>query len=183
MNHPSLTQFESTLAEIRQSPKDHGTLEMIVRRPGVEQREVLDSGELDVAEGLVGDNWRIRGSARTADGSSHPEMQLTLINTRLIARVAGEESRWPLAGDQLYVDLDLSAGNLPPGTRLEIGCAVIEITALPHTGCKKFVKRFGRDALRFVSSPVGRELCLRGVHARVVHPGGIRVGDVVRKFC
>jgi MOSC domain-containing protein YiiM len=152
---------------------------MIVRRPETEAREVLADGVLDLAEGLVGDNWRTRGSARTPDGSAHPDMQLTLVNARALALIAQRKDRWPLAGDQLVVDLDLSVDNAPPGTRLRIGQAVIELTAQPHTGCKKYAARFGVDALGFVSSPVGKRLQLRGVNARVVQPGAIRVGDPV----
>ena len=88
-----------------------------------------------------------------SDGSANPDAQLTLMNARVVALVAGERERWPLAGDQLYVDLDLSADNLPPGTRLAVGSAVIEVTPEPHTGCAKFSARFGSEALRFVNSP------------------------------
>jgi hypothetical protein len=157
-------------------------LELIVRRPQTEQREVLTEAQLDQVDGLVGDNWRTRGSSRTADGSAHLDMQLTLMNSRVIALVAGERERWPLAGDQLFVDFDLSAENLPPGTRLALGSAIIEVTAEPHTGCKKFMARFGQDALQFISSPVGRALQLRGINTKVVQPGQIRVGDAVRKI-
>jgi hypothetical protein len=181
MEHLPMDRLEAALDRIRQSPKDEGVLELIVRRPAVGEREVLAEGELDLVEGLVGDSWRFRGSSRTEDGSSHPDMQLNLMNSRVVALVARHPDRWRLAGDQLYVDLDLSAANLPPGTRLAIGGAVIEVTAQPHTGCKKFVERFGLDAMKFVNSPVGRELHLRGINARVVQPGPIRAGDVVRK--
>jgi MOSC domain-containing protein YiiM len=108
-------------------------------------------------------------------------MQLNLMNARAIALLAQEKDRWSLAGDQLYVDLDLSEENLPPGTQLAIGAAIIEVTDQPHTGCKKFMARFGADALKFVNSPVGKGLHLRGVNARVVQPGAIHTGDVVRK--
>lgn len=175
-------ELDAGLDEIRRSPKDRGVLEMIVRRPQVEVREVLEEGELDPVEGLVGDTWRTRSSRRTPDGSPHPDMQLNIMNTRAIALVAQGKDRWPLAGDQLFIDLDLSAENLPPGTRLALGSAVIEITPQPHTGCKKFVARFGLDAMTWVNSPVGGELHLRGVNARVVRPGVIRVGDVATKL-
>jgi hypothetical protein len=173
-------EFEAGLDEIRRSPADEGTLEMIVRRPEVLGREVLERGELDPDEGLVGDNWQTRGSSRTVDGSAHPLMQLTMMSSRVIALVAGARERWPLAGDQLFVDLDLSAENLPPGSRLAVGSGVIEVTEQPHTGCKKFVERFGMAAMRWVSSPTGRELRLRGLNARVVQAGEIRTGDVLR---
>jgi hypothetical protein len=180
--HLSTVALEAGLDEIRRSPKDGGVLDLIVRRPQSGVREILAEGQLDLAEGLVGDNWRSRGSSRTDDGSAHPEMQLNVMNSRAIALVAQAEERWSLAGDQLFVDLDLSKANLPAGTRLRIGTAVIEVTAIPHTGCAKFVERFGADAMKFVNSPVGKELSLRGINAKVVQPGIIRAGDQVMKL-
>lgn len=182
MEHLTMEELQTGLDEIRRSPKDEGLLHMIVRRPQIGQREVLEEGALDLAEGLIGDNWSTRGSAQTHDGSPHREMQLNVMNSRVIALVAREKSRWSLAGDQLFIDLDLSAANLPPGTRLVIGSAMIEVTAPPHTGCRKFVSRFGPDVTKFVNSPAGRELRLRGVNARVVREGAIRVGDIVKKL-
>ena len=181
LRHTTMTDLEAGLAEIRQSPKDEGTLELIARRPQVDKREVLAEGELSLEEGLVGDNWKTRGSSRTADGSPHPDMQLNIMNARLIALIEPDKERWPLAGDQLYIDLDLSKNNVPPGTRLALGSAVIEVTDQPHTGCKKFATRFGLEALEFISTPVGKELQLRGINAKVVKPGLIRVVDVAKK--
>ncbi len=180
--HLTMLELHAGLDLIRESPKDVGVLEMIVRRPAVNEREVLEQGELDVAAGLVGDTWAIRGSGRTADGASHPDMQLNVMNARAVALVAQGRDRWALAGDQLYIDFDLSEANAPAGTRLAIGGALIEITPQPHTGCAKFVSRFGVDAMKFVNSPIGRQLHLRGVNAKVVHPGVIRAGDAVRKL-
>jgi hypothetical protein len=180
-HHRPLAELQAGLA-LTQSPRDAGRLAMIVRRPAEGARELLQEGELDALVGLVGDTWPSRSSSRTGDGSAHPELQLTLMNTRVATLVAGDEKRWPLAGDQLYVDLDLGVENLPAGTRLAIGATVIEITAQPHTGCGKFVERFGVDAMKLVNSPRGRELRLRGVNARVITPGVIRVGDDVRKI-
>jgi hypothetical protein len=177
-----MRELEAGLDEIRQAPKDEGVLRLIVRRPRVGEREVLIEGELDPAAGLVGDSWRARNSSRTRDGSPHAEMQLNIMSSRVIALVAGTEDRWPLAGDQLFIDMDLSGRNLPAGARLALGSAVIEVTAQPHTGCQKFMARFGVDAMKFVNSPVGRELQLRGINARVVHPGVIRAGGLVRKL-
>lgn len=182
VKHLTTAELEAGLEEIRRSPSDGGPLELIVRRPRVDEREVLAEGELHLSEGLVGDSWKERGSSRTADGSPHPEMQLNVMNARAVALLAQGRERWPLAGDQLYLDLDLSGENLPPGTRLALGEAVIEVTAQPHTGCKKFVARFGLEAMKFVNSEVGRALNLRGINARVVQPGVIRVGDVARKI-
>ena len=156
-------------------------MRLIVRRPEVGAREVLSEGELSLADGLVGDTWKQRSSSRTSDGGAHPEMQLNLMNSRVVAVVAKAPERWPLAGDQLFVDLDLSQDNLPPGTRLQLGTAVIEVTAEPHTGCAKFVERFGLDAMKWVNSPTGRTLNLRGINAKVVEPGRVSRGDVVRK--
>lgn len=154
---------------------------MIVRRPVEDEREQLEVGELSVAEGLVGDSWAKRSSLRTEDHSPHPGMQVAIINSRLIDLVAGSEERWALAGDQLAIDMDLSHDNLPPGTLLALGDAVIEVTEQPHTGCKKFSARYGAAALGFVSTQESRELRLRGMYARVVVPGVIRRGDEVRK--
>ena len=182
MKHLSLEQIQAGLTPIREAPSDGGRLEMIVRRPAVNARELLDAAALDVVQGLVGDTWKDRGSSRTVDHTPHPDMQLTLMGVRVISLLAGARERWPLAGDQLLVDLDLSAANLPAGTRLAIGSAVIEVTAQPHTGCGKFVERFGVDAMKFVNSPEGRALNLRGINARVVTAGDVRVGDPVRKL-
>lgn len=182
VTHLTTAQLEAGLDDIRRSPADAGALQLIVRRPRVNEREVLDEAQLDTVEGLVGDTWRFRGSSRMADKTQpHPDMQINVINARLIALVAQEAARWKLAGDQLYLDLDLSQKNLPPGTQLAIGTAVIEVTPQPHTGCGKFVERFGLDAMKFVNSPVGRELCLRGINARVVQSGTIRRGDIATK--
>ncbi len=179
--HVALAQLQSALAEIRCSPADDGRIELIVRRPEVEAREVLADARLDEHEGLVGDCWRTRGSSSTSDGSAHPDCQITLMNARSAAAIAGDRERWPLAGDQFYVDLDLSFENLPPGTRLHVGSALLEVTAVPHRGCGKFLRRFGTDALKFVNSDVGRELNLRGVNTRIVRGGDVRTGEAVSK--
>jgi hypothetical protein len=179
--HLSREELEAGVGAVRESPGDNGTVELIVSRPGIDQREVLEVAELDVKVGLVGDTWPTRGSSSTEDGSAHPEKQLTLTNSRFMALVSPDPDRRSLAGDQLHVDLDLSGANLPPGTRLAIGTAVIEITEPPHNGCAKYSARFGIDAVRFANSPVGKELHLRGVNAKVVQGGTIHRGDVIRK--
>lgn len=182
MEHITAAALEAGLDTVRASPSDLGRVELIVRRPAEGAREVLDEATLDADEGLTGDNWRVRGSRRTPDGSAELDSQLNVMNARAAALVAVDPARRPLAGDQLYLDLDLSVSNLPPGSRLAMGTAVIEITPKPHLGCAKFADRFGRDALRFVNSPVGRELRLRGACARIVVPGVVRTGDEIRKL-
>jgi hypothetical protein len=177
----SLDEMQVGLDQIRRSPSDVGHVELICRRPAVGQREVLTEAALDVDEGMVGDVWLTRGSARMADGSSDREAQLTLMNSRVAALLAGEPSGWGIAGDQLYVDLDLSMANLPPGSRLQVGTAVVEVSAVPHTGCSQFSDRFGLDALKFVSTPEGKGLRLRGVNTRIVGSGVVRPGDAVSK--
>jgi MOSC domain-containing protein YiiM len=179
--HLDRAALEVGVGEIRRAPNDEGLVELIVRRPVAEAREVVDEATLDTLEGLVGDNWATRGSSGTPDGRGDPERQLTLMNARAAALLARTRDRWPLAGDQVYVDLDLSGANLPPGTRLQLGGAIVEVTAEPHTGCAKFSRRFGVEALRFVNSPVGRELNLRGINAKVIAGGVVRTGDAVRK--
>jgi MOSC domain-containing protein YiiM len=170
----TLAELETGLDRIRASPRDVGIVEMIVRRPRSGEREVLASARLDPASGLVGDRW---GAVTPPRGA-----QLTLMNSRTIALLAQDRARWPLAGDQLFVDLDLSISNLPAGTRLAVGDAVIEVSAEPHTPCRKFRERYGLDAVRFVGSNVGQELQLRGINARIVSAGDVRVGDVIRKL-
>ena len=180
MTHHSYSELEEGLDHVRAAP---GIGRPRDDRPAaaVGAREVLDEAELNLVEGLAGDTWRNRRSTRPSDGSPHPDMQLNIIGARAADLMARDRSRWSLAGDQLVINLDLSGANLPPGTRLAIGSAVIEVTAQPHTGCVKFVERFGAEAQRFVNSPVGRELNLRGINAKVVKPGIIRVGDAVTK--
>jgi hypothetical protein len=181
IKHLTMVELEAGLDMIRQSPKDEGILELIVCRPQMEQREVLTEGKLELAEGLVGDMWKSRRSSRTADGSPHPDMQINIMNARVIALLAQTRDRWQLAGDQLFVDIDLSEENMPPTTRLSVGSAVLEITNQPHTPCYKFAARFGADAFQFANSSLGKQLHLRGINAKVVQSGVIRVGDVVKK--
>ena len=182
LNPLTMAQLEAALDHIREAPKDNGVVDLIVRRPRVDSREVLDEAQFDVEQGLMGDSWIYRGSSKTADGGPHPEMQITIMNSRVVDLVAQEKERWPLAGDQLFIEMDLSKANLPAGSRIAIGSAIIEVTEPPHLGCQKFVARFGADAMKFVNSPVGRELCMRGVHARVIQNGTVRTGDIARKI-
>ena len=182
VRHLTAAELEKSVDHILASPSDAGELRLIVSRPRVDQRETPTAGRLDTEQGLVGDNWLSRGSGSTPDGSAHPDMQINIMNARVIAVVAQEPERWSLAGDQLYIDLDLSGDNLPPGTRLSLGDAIIEVTEPPHTGCKKFAARFGTDATVFVNSGRGKTLNFRGINAKVIQAGDIRVGDVARKI-
>lgn len=182
LEHLSILDLEAGMDHIRQSPQDEGVLKLIVRRPEVDAREVIHEGQLNTLEGLEGDTWKARGSSHTTDGSANVNAQITVMNARAIALLAQDEDRWSLAGDQLYVDMDLSDDNIPPGTRLRIGSAIIEVSAQPHSGCKKFSSRFGVEAMKFVNSPEGKRLHLRGINTRVVQAGTIRVGDVIKKI-
>jgi len=181
-HHVDAATLDAALAHLRAAPKDVGTLELIVRRPQVDAREILHEARLEPDEGLVGDNWRERGSRHTEDGSAHPLMQLNVTSARMSALLAPDTEERARAGDQLHVDLDLSLTNLPPGTRLALGDAVIEVTERPHNGCAKYRRRFGDDALRFVNSPRGKELRLRGLNARVLRAGTVRTGDAVTRL-
>ena len=178
----STNELEAGLDFIRQSPKDSGRVELIVCRPAVGKREELNQAMLDVDRGLDGDNWLARGDRHTADRLAHPDMQLNLMNARAIALVAQTRERWKLAGDQFYIDLDLSSDNLPIGSFLAIGEAVIEVTAEPHLGCSKFSRRYGREATKFVNSKIGKMLNLRGINAKVISSGKVDLGASIRKI-
>ena len=175
VRHLSNDELNAGLPVLAAAPSDDGKLAMIVRRPATNERELLDEGVLSIEAGLAGDNW--------GKSEANPECQLTLMNSRAVDLVAaGDRERWALAGDQLYVDFDLSDVNLPAGTQIRIGDeAVVEVTAEPHTGCQKFSSRFGLDAMKFVNSPAGRALNLRGINTKIVLGGEIRVGDRLQK--
>jgi len=180
--HFTADELNAGVEHILASPADAGELKLIVRRPDIDERETPQQARLDVEQGLVGDNWLARGSRHMPDGAADPEMQLNIMNSRVVDRVAGSQDRWPLAGDQLFVDMDLSGDNLPPGTQIALGDAVVEVTEPPHTGCKKFAARFGVDAMVFVNSGRGKTQNFRGICAKVVKSGDIGVGDVARKL-
>lgn len=173
--HLSSEELEAGLDAVRQSPRDEGRLEMIVIRPTTDERVVVDACEVSAERALHGDRWE--------SGKRKPGTEITLMNTRAADLIAQSRERWPLAGDQLYVDFDLSEDHLPPGTRLAVGEVVFEIAAEDHTGCSKFAHRFGKDALKFVNSPEGLHLNLRGIYATVLQGGSVRVGDTVARLC
>ena len=172
VQHLNRSELEAGLPEILKSPRDTGAIALIVRRPAVNERETLDVASLSVSDGLVGDSWKTRKNP-------HPDMQLNIMNSRAAALVAQDPNRWQLAGDQLYVDLDLSVENLPAGSQLRIGNAIVEVTEIPHLGCRKFVERFGRDAMKFVNSEQGCKLNLRGINAKVIEGGSIKINEIV----
>ena len=181
IRHLTREELESGLPEIRRAPKDHGRLEAIVVRPGHNERKSLTSSEISPERGVHDDHWALGCWKTTEDGKPHPDVQICIMNVRVIRLIAQAKERWSLAGDNLFVDLDLTSENLPPGQRLAVGNALIEVTAVPHNGCQKFVERYGRDAVLFVNSPVGKQLHLRGIYARVVIAGTITVGDLLTK--
>jgi hypothetical protein len=181
VEHLSRERLMAGLGRIADSPPDGGRLVLIVRRPAVGERDLPSEAMLDRGIGLAGDNWLARGSSRTPDGSADPDKQITVMNARVAELVAGGTERMALCGDQLYLDLDISVDNLPAGSLLAVGRAVLRVSEAPHTGCAKFVERFGGEAMRFVNSRVGRRLRLRGMNARVVVPGTVRLGDLAAK--
>ena len=175
---PTTSRLDAHLVEIQAAPTDVGRVELIVRRPAHDARELLAEGQLDPERGLVGDLWASQDLATTP---AFLAAQLTVMSTRVLAAIEPDRSRWPLAGDQLFVDLDLREEQLPAGTRLAVGSAVIEVSEEPHTGCSKFGARFGSEALLWINSPVGRAHRMRGLNARIVTGGTVRVGDVLRR--
>jgi len=181
VTHLTTAQIEAGMAHVLESPRDDGRLEMIVVRPAEDQRATPSSARCTTDGGVEGDNWVARGSRHTADGSANPDQQITMMNARYLDLVAGSRDRWPLAGDQLLVDFDLSEDSLGAGDRLRIGEVVVEVTPHPHNGCDKFRDRFGRDAVIFANSPLGRHHHLRGIHVRVVTEGTITVDDAIER--
>lgn len=175
-------ELAAGLAEILRSPQDHGVVSLIVARPATDQRRSLQQAELRPADGLIGDCWFTNTSARLPDGAPDPAVQITLMNARCIQLLTGDQAHWPLAGDNLFVDFDLSFANLPAGSRLQIGQCLLEITEPPHAGCHKFKRRFGAEAVRFVNSAEGTSLRLRGAHARILRGGFVSVGDSIHRI-
>jgi hypothetical protein len=181
VDHVPEAQLRAGLDQVRRAPSDVGTIDLIALRPADGERDVVEQAEADVRLGMMGDNWSTRSNRRTPNGGPSPKAQVTVMSARAAALIAGPSERWALAGDQLYVDFDLSETNVPAGTRLAIGEAVLEVTDQPHNGCAKFRRRFGEDAVRFVNSPEGKHLHLRGINTKVVESGAIRRGDKIRK--
>lgn len=184
MPAPSTTaDLEARLEHLRAAPADTGTLDLLVARPEPGDRVLLAEGVLDEAGGLVGDSWLTRATSRAVASGRHLDAMVTVMSSRMVRLLADTDERRALAGDQLYVDLDISHANLPAGSRIAVGDdAVLEVSAKPHAGCRKFQARFGEEAVAFVNSPEGSRLRLRGLNARVVRGGVVRVGDAVRRL-
>ena len=182
ISHLTIDELHNGLSEIRQSPQDEGMLKAIVIRPVKDERTLFSECNISAELGVHGDNWAKGCWMSLPDGRPHPDVQICIMNSRAIDLIAQEQTRWPLAGDNFFVDLDLSRENLQPGQQLSLGSAVIEITAVAHNGCSKFAQRFGADAVKFVNSESGKQLRLRGIYGKVVQAGVIHVGDVIRKI-
>ena len=180
--HLTLDELKAGLPEILASPKDEGTLRAIVIRPARGERRDLASCEISARLGVHGDHWSKGCWKSTEDGRPHPDVQICMMNARWIQLIAQERSNWPPAGDNFFVDMDLTPDNMPPGTRLAIGTAVIGTTDTPHSGCASFIDRYGRDACIFVNTGEGKRLRLRGIYARVVQDGRVSAGDRVVKL-
>lgn len=182
VKHLTREEIEQRYTQLEPSPKEQGTVEMIVRRPDTLQREVVEQAEINTEKGMIGDNWYTRGSRHTDDGSAHPDMQMAIMNSRIIDVIAQERDNWAPAGDQLFVDFDLSEANLPIGQRFAIGDVVLEVSPFPHKGCKKFKERYGLGASRFINDLAYEHLRLRGINVRVIQGGVIKTGDTIRKL-
>jgi len=182
--HRHLTRDElmAGLPEILAAPQDEGILRAIVIRPTKGERIERDSNEMSFAQGMHGDHWANGCWKTTADGKPHPDVQICIMNARCIQLIAQDHANWARAGDNLFIDMDLTPRNTPPGTRLRIGAAIIEVTDTPHNGCAAFIERYGRDACVFVNMGEGGRLRLRGIYARVVQDGRVSVGDKVVKL-
>jgi len=181
LRHLNLSELKAGLPEILSSPSDDGELQGIVVRPERGERRDLETCEISLAGGTHGDLWAMDCWKSTEDGEPHPDVQICIMNARCISLIAQERKNWPPAGDNLFINMDITPGNTPPGTRLALGTAIIEITDTPHTGCDSFIERYGRDACVFVNTGEGKRLRLRGIYGRVVQDGRVAVGDRVTK--
>jgi MOSC domain-containing protein YiiM len=168
--HLALPELEARLAALPAAPRDRGTLLLIVTRDADHRRDTPREAQLSVEGGVSGDRWQ--------HGSAEPDAQLAVMQID-VAKLLANGQTLTLFGDNLFVDLDLSAANLPAGSRLRMGAALVEVTPEPHDGCRQFRQRFGGDALRITADRTRRHRNLRGIYMRVVEPGRIAVGDAV----
>jgi hypothetical protein len=180
--HRSLAELQQGLPVILAAPKDEGVLRAIVVRPAHGERLTPGASEVSLARGVHGDHWEKGCWRTTEDGRPDPDVQICIMSARCIELIAGPIENWPPAGDNLFIDMDLTPANMPPGQRFSIGTALFEITAVPHNGCDQFIARFGRDAVLFVNTGEGKRLRLRGIYARVIRDGRIAAGDRVTKL-
>ncbi len=180
--HRTMEELKAGLPDIVASPADNGSLAAIVVRPDYGMRLDVQSRKISLAGGVEGDRWATACWRTLPDGSSNPDVQVCIMNSRCISLIAGEREAWPMAGDNLFIDMDLSPGNIAPGQKLAVGETIIEITDIPHTGCQKFIDRYGRHACVFVNTGEGKKLKLRGIYAQVVKDGTVNVGDRVTKI-
>ncbi len=179
--HLDKQELAAGLPEILKSPKDRGPIESITVRPASEQRRTVNSVAISLAGGVEGDHWA-QGCWKSTDaGKPHPDVQICMMNSRCIDLIAGDKDNWAPAGDNLFIDMDLTPENLPPGTRIAMGTAILEITDTAHKGCAKFIERYGRDACVFVNVGDGDRYKLRGIYGRVVQDGVLSVGDLATK--
>ncbi len=174
----SAAEIEAGMAHVAASPKDAGRVEAIFIRPETDEREALQEVRISPEGGVEGDRWSRSGREEKAPD---PRSQVSLMNVRVLNLIAPDKERWPMAGDNLIVDLDLDVENLPVGQRLSIGNAVLEVTEVPHPGCKKFLARYGKDAMGYINANERKDLRLRGVFAKVIEPGTVSVGDTIDK--
>lgn len=164
------------------APKDEGRLDLIVMRPDAEARVLPERIEVTAGDGLPGDHWKHGAGNMREDGTADPDAQICIMMSGCIEAIAGPRENWAPAGDNFFLDMDLTPANMPPGTRFSIGTAEFVVTARPHNGCQKFIDRYGRDACLFVNTGAGKDLRLRGIYARVTKDGTVGLGDRVRKL-
>ena len=170
--HLSSADLDARLRALPGAPKDAGRLALIVCRSSEGVRETPERVHLSAEEGVPGDGWGRRTPRR-------PEAQLAVMR-RDVAELIANGQPLTTFGDNLFVELDISAANLPVGSRLRMGGAIVEVTPLPHDGCGKFKGRFGSDALRFVNAKPTRDQNLRGIYWRVVESGEVAVGAPIQ---
>jgi hypothetical protein len=182
MEYVTTQEIKHRMPWVLDSPRDNGIVRLIVVRPQTDQRDVIEQAHFSPAAGVAGDNWQHDCWKRLADGRSDPDVQVAIMNARMIEVLAGDQTHWPLAGDQLFVDFDLGTANLSPGDQLKVGDAILEITAEPHRGCRKFKQRFGEQALNYVNSAEGDRHRLRGVYAKIIEVGKVETGDAIKKY-
>ncbi len=169
-------------AMLAAAPKDNGTLDLIVMRPDHDLRVLPQSFEVRGDDGLPGDHWKRGTGYALEDGTGDPDAQICMMMSGCIRAIAGDKANWPPAGDNFFIDMDLTPANMPPGTRFAIGSAEFVVTGIPHNGCQSFIDRYGRDACLFVNTGEGKAHRLRGIYARVTRDGTVSVGDTVRKL-